>query len=162
MKNFKKDLQYCTKKNTDELICSEVSKKLKKMCIDLEEEKNDDNEEVINEEKNQIKDRMRKIKWVFINFDKCMEFIEPKSVFSNFQIQKRNDNEIDEKILLSTEECLKELYVNIKEDNEKEQVLSRIKGLKNLMKDFDGNMLKIQRMEMQQTKLGYLALAEGR
>ena len=43
MKNFKKDLQYCTKKNTDELICSEVSKKLKKMCIDLEEEKNDDN-----------------------------------------------------------------------------------------------------------------------
>ena len=26
------------------------------MCIDLEEEKNDDNEEVINEEKNQIKD----------------------------------------------------------------------------------------------------------
>ena len=51
MKNFKKDLQYCTKKNTDELICSEVSKKLKKMCIDLEEEKNDDNEEVINEEK---------------------------------------------------------------------------------------------------------------
>lgn len=69
---------------------------------------------------------------------------------------------MDEKILLSTEECLKELYVNIKEDNEKEQVLSRIKGLKNLMKDFDGNMLKIQRMEMQQTKLGYLALAEGR
>lgn len=88
MKNFKKDLQYCTKKNTDELICSEVSKKLKKMCIDLEEEKNDDNEEVINEEKNQIKDRMRKIKWVFINFDKCMEFIEPKVYLAIFKFKK--------------------------------------------------------------------------
>ena len=160
MKNFKENLQFCTRKNTDELICSELSKNLKKMCIDLENEKNEANKETINKEKNQIQDRMRKIKWIFINFDKCMEFIEPRGVFGN--IQKRNDNEMDKKILLSTEECLKELYVNIEEENEKEQVLNRIKGLKNLMKDFDSNMLKIQRMEMQQTKLGYLAFAEGR
>ena len=38
MKNFKKDLQYCTKKNTDELICSEVSKKLKK-CVLIQKKK---------------------------------------------------------------------------------------------------------------------------
>lgn len=162
MKNFKKDLQFSTKKNTDELICFELSKTMKKMCNDLEEIKNKENEEIINKKTDQIQDRMKKIKWIFINFDKCMEFIEPKGVFGNLQIQKRNDNEMDKKISLSIEECLKKLYSNIKEDTEKEQVINRTKGLKNLMKDFDSNILKIQRMEMQQTKLGYLAFAEGR
>ena len=60
------------------------------------------------------------------------------------------------------ENCLYKLYSKTDSEEDKKQVLSRINGLDELLENFDKNFLKIQRMEMQQTKLGYLALAEVR
>ena len=162
MKDFKKSLEVKTTKNVDELICSEIIKTTKEMCEELEKSKNKKNEKVVKKQIAQIKDRANKIKWVFINFDKCIEFIEPESVFKNLKTSKRKENEIDQKMKMNTEGCLYKLYSEVDNEEEKSQILDRINGLDELLENFDDNFLKIQRMEMQQTKLGYLALAEGR
>ena len=162
MKDFKKSLEVKTTKNVDELICSEIIKTTKEMCEELEKSKNKKNEKVVKKQVAQIKDRANKIKWVFINFDKCIEFIEPESVFKNLKTSKRKENEIDQKMKMNTESCLYKLYSEVDNEEEKRQILDRINGLDELLENFDDNFLKIQRMEMQQTKLGYLALAEGR
>ena len=42
--------------------------------------KNKDNENTIKKQIALVKDRTNKIKWVFMNFDKCLVFIEPNYV----------------------------------------------------------------------------------
>ena len=86
MKDFKKSLEVKTTKNVDELICTEILKSMKKMYTDLEKNKNKDNEKVVKKQITQVKDRISKIKWIFINFDKCIEFIEPKGVLKNIKV----------------------------------------------------------------------------
>ena len=162
MKDFKKSLEVKTTKNVDELICTEILKSMKKMYTDLEKNKNKDNEKVVKKQITQVKDRISKIKWIFINFDKCIEFIEPKGVLKNIKVVDKDENELDKRIAMYTENCLYKLYFKTENEEEKEQILNRINGLDKLLENFDKNFLKIQRMEMQQTKLGYLALAEVR
>lgn len=162
MKDFKKSLEVKTTKNIDELICSEILKTTKKMCAELEKSKNKDNEKIIKKQIAQIKDRTRKIKWIFVNFDKCIEFIEPESVLKNIKQPIKKENEIDKKMTMYTENCLYKLYIKTDNEEDKKQILNRIKGIDELLENFDENFFKIQRMEMQQTKLGYLALVEGR
>ena len=71
------------KKNVDEVICAEIIKSMKKLCAELEKNKNKDNENTIKKQIALVKDRTNKIKWIFMNFDKCIEFIEPKRVIKN-------------------------------------------------------------------------------
>lgn len=162
MKDFKKSLEFKTTKNVDEVICAEIIKSMKKLCAELERNKNKDNENTIKKQIALVKDRTNKIKWIFMNFDKCIEFIEPKRVIKNIKVVAKNENEIDKKIAMYIENCLYKLYSKTDSEEDKKQVLSRINGLDELLENFDKNFLKIQRMEMQQTKLGYLALAEVR
>ena len=44
MKDFKKSLEFKTTKNVDEVICVEIIKSMKKLCAELEKNKNKDNE----------------------------------------------------------------------------------------------------------------------
>lgn len=162
MNEYKESLRFNSKKNIDEMICGLFSNEMEKFCKELEKEKNDKNEKEIDKKIEQVHDRIRKISKLFNNYDRNMEYIQRYAPKRTVRKQKNVNNKVDENLQEIVEQCSNRIYDKLKDQEYKSILAERMLGIIKLLENFDENILYLQRIEMQQTKMGELIFAENR